>query len=62
MVASSLDVSKAIHLHNLWSSEIANAAANPNGARLEVMSWLNKMTLDVIGLAGKLNFSYYRVF
>ncbi|KAF8834517.1 cytochrome P450 [Paxillus ammoniavirescens] len=45
-------LAKAIRLRDLWSSEIANAAVDANGARLEVMSWLNRMTLDVIGLAG----------
>ncbi|KAF8838342.1 cytochrome P450 [Paxillus ammoniavirescens] len=45
-------VAKSIRLRDLWSSEIANSAVNTNGARLEIMSWLNRMTLDVIGLAG----------
>jgi hypothetical protein len=31
---------------------------NTNGARLEIVSWLKRMALDVIGLAGKLDFSY----
>ncbi|KIJ16578.1 hypothetical protein PAXINDRAFT_11029, partial [Paxillus involutus ATCC 200175] len=42
-------VVKAIRLRDLWSSEIANAPMNTNGARLEMMSWLSRMTLDVIG-------------
>ncbi|KIJ16582.1 hypothetical protein PAXINDRAFT_11032 [Paxillus involutus ATCC 200175] len=49
-------LAKAIRLRDLWSSEIANTAANTNGARLEMMSWLSRMTLDVISLAGKLDF------
>ncbi|KAF8839811.1 cytochrome P450 [Paxillus ammoniavirescens] len=45
-------VAKAICLRDLWSSEVATAAVNTNGAHLEIMSWLNRTTLDVIGLAG----------
>ncbi|KAF8834502.1 cytochrome P450 [Paxillus ammoniavirescens] len=45
-------VAKAICLRDLWSCEIANAPMNADGALLEMMSWLSRMTLDVIGLAG----------
>ncbi|KAF9235966.1 cytochrome P450 [Melanogaster broomeanus] len=45
--------SKAIRLRDVWSSEIANnAATNTTGARIDVVPWLSRMTLDVIGLAG----------
>ncbi|KAG8215244.1 cytochrome P450 [Butyriboletus roseoflavus] len=41
---------KAARLRDVWSSEIAK---DPTGTTtLEVMSWLSRMTLDVIGLAG----------
>ncbi|KAF8841559.1 cytochrome P450 [Paxillus ammoniavirescens] len=45
-------MAKAIYLHDLWSSEIANPAVNTNGAHLEIMAWMSRMTIDVIGLAG----------
>ncbi|KIJ62084.1 hypothetical protein HYDPIDRAFT_114926 [Hydnomerulius pinastri MD-312] len=44
---------KSIMLRDVWSAEVAkDPAANTTGARLEVMTWLSRMTLDVIGLAG----------
>ncbi|KAF9235965.1 cytochrome P450 [Melanogaster broomeanus] len=46
-------LSKAIRLCDVWSSEIVNnAATNTTGARIDVVPWLSRMTLDVIGLAG----------
>jgi hypothetical protein len=33
-------------------SEIAEQPSDVSSARIEVLSWLNRMTLDVIGLAG----------
>ena len=37
-----------MQLRDIWADEISKA----NG-QVEVLSWLSKMTLDVIGLAGK---------
>ncbi|KAF7341712.1 hypothetical protein MSAN_02069600 [Mycena sanguinolenta] len=43
-------VDKSIQLQNIWA---AQAAKSDNGvARVEVLSWLSKATLDIIGLAG----------
>ncbi|KAF8838981.1 cytochrome P450 [Paxillus ammoniavirescens] len=42
-------VTKAIRLRDFWLSEIANPG---DGARLEIMSWISRTTIDVIGLAG----------
>lgn len=36
-------------LRDKWASEIRKEGS---GGRIEVLSWLSKMTLDVIGLAG----------
>lgn len=46
-----------MQLRDLWSSDIAkdSAATTTAGARIDVVPWLNRMTLDVIGLAGKLD-------
>ncbi|KAN0097939.1 Cytochrome P450 [Tylopilus felleus] len=44
---------KAVRLRDVLSSEIAkDPAGTTTGARLDIMSWLSRMTLDVIGLAG----------
>ncbi|KAF8839261.1 cytochrome P450 [Paxillus ammoniavirescens] len=45
-------LAKAIQLRDVWSSEIANAAENATSTRIDVLPWLSRMTLDVIGLAG----------
>ncbi|KDR80817.1 hypothetical protein GALMADRAFT_241271 [Galerina marginata CBS 339.88] len=42
-------VDKSIQLRDIWASEIAKDGGTD---RIEVLSWLSKMTLDVIGLAG----------
>ncbi|KAJ7021225.1 cytochrome P450 [Mycena alexandri] len=38
---------KAVQLRDIWSQQVEKE----NGARIEVLSWLRKMTLDVIGQA-----------
>ncbi|KAN0097940.1 Cytochrome P450 [Tylopilus felleus] len=44
---------KAVRLCDVLSSEIAkDPAGTTTGARLDIMPWLSRMTLDVIGLAG----------
>ncbi|KAJ6555556.1 cytochrome P450 monooxygenase [Mycena sp. CBHHK59/15] len=40
---------KSIQLRDIWVRQIA---AGGNTARIEVLSWMSKMTLDVIGQAG----------
>ncbi|PPQ63339.1 hypothetical protein CVT24_006712 [Panaeolus cyanescens] len=42
-------VERALKLRDLWTSEIEKEGGK---ARIEAMSWLSRMTLDVIGLAG----------
>ncbi|TFK34906.1 cytochrome P450 [Crucibulum laeve] len=40
---------KSVELRDLWASEIAKQGGT---GRIDVLAWLSKMTLDVIGLAG----------
>jgi cytochrome P450 len=42
-------MTKSMELRDLWSSEIAK---NDSKGRINVLSWLSKVTLDIIGLAG----------
>ncbi|KIM49563.1 hypothetical protein M413DRAFT_21761 [Hebeloma cylindrosporum] len=42
-------VEKSIQLRDIWAAESSKEGSN---GRLDVLSWLSKMTLDVIGLAG----------
>ncbi|KAF8161957.1 cytochrome P450 [Mycena galopus ATCC 62051] len=43
-------VDKSIQLRDIWAAQVAKST---NGvARVEVLSWLSKATLDIIGLAG----------
>ncbi|KAJ6595204.1 cytochrome P450 monooxygenase [Mycena vulgaris] len=41
-------VDKSIQLRDIWSQQIQDRS----GTRIDVLSWLSKMTLDVIGQAG----------
>ncbi|KAF8144317.1 cytochrome P450 [Mycena galopus ATCC 62051] len=43
-------VDKAIQLRDIWTGKIAQS--DNRVARVEVLSWLSKATLDIIGLAG----------
>ncbi|KAF7976459.1 hypothetical protein HWV62_6711 [Athelia sp. TMB] len=46
---------KALLLRDLWSAEIAKSQSTEKeekGTRIDALSWLSKMTLDVIGQAG----------
>ncbi|TFY74075.1 hypothetical protein EWM64_g9937, partial [Hericium alpestre] len=45
-------VQKSCQLHDIWNAEIAQAELTNGKAKMDVLSWLNKATLDVIGLAG----------
>ncbi|KAF9453702.1 cytochrome P450 [Macrolepiota fuliginosa MF-IS2] len=45
-------VEKALELRDVWSAEIKEAQGEEQTARINVLSGLSKMTLDVIGLAG----------
>jgi cytochrome P450 len=48
---------KAIKLRDICSSEIAkNPTVNTTGTRIDMVLWLNRATLDMIGLAG---FNYH---
>ncbi|KAJ6496338.1 cytochrome P450 [Mycena sanguinolenta] len=48
-VLTEIFIEKAVQLRDIWAAQ----AAKENGAaRIEVMSWLRRMTLDVIGQAG----------
>ncbi|KAF7363184.1 hypothetical protein MVEN_00671000 [Mycena venus] len=42
-------VEKAVELRNIWASQVADES---DGGRIEILSWLRRMTLDVIGQAG----------
>ncbi|KAF8190224.1 cytochrome P450 [Mycena galopus ATCC 62051] len=42
-------VDKSIQLRDIWAAQVAKS---DGVARLEVLSWLSKATLDIIGLAG----------
>jgi hypothetical protein len=41
-----------LQLRDIWATQIANSSSGV--ARVEVLSWLSKATLDIIGLAGAL--------
>ncbi|KAJ6589747.1 cytochrome P450 [Mycena capillaripes] len=49
---TSIFVAKSLELRNIWATHAANGTA-----RVDVLSWLNKTTLDIIGLAG-FNFNF----
>ncbi|EPQ50326.1 cytochrome P450 [Gloeophyllum trabeum ATCC 11539] len=51
-------VEKSLQLRDIWMSEIAksSSASNSEKATVDAVSWLSKLTLDVIGLAG---FNYH---
>ncbi|KAJ7140154.1 cytochrome P450 [Mycena crocata] len=46
---TSIFVDISIQLRNIWLTQVAT---NGGSARVEAVSWLNKSTLDIIGLAG----------
>ena len=43
---------KHLQLRDIWSREIVK---HDGEARIECLSWMNRATLDIIGLAGKLS-------
>ncbi|KAJ7739297.1 cytochrome P450 [Mycena olivaceomarginata] len=43
-------VEKAVKLRDIWNTKVI--AADDNGSTVEVLSWLRRMTLDVIGETG----------
>ncbi|VDC04361.1 unnamed protein product [Peniophora sp. CBMAI 1063] len=50
-------LSKSIQLRDIWATKLQEKQLETNpddssSGKIEVLSWLNKMTLDVIGLAG----------
>ncbi|KAJ7099283.1 cytochrome P450 [Mycena belliarum] len=42
-------IEKSIELRDIWATQASNAGGT---ARVDVLAWLNKATLDIIGLAG----------
>ncbi|KAJ6517282.1 cytochrome P450 [Mycena vitilis] len=46
---TSIFVDTSIQLRDIWAAQAAN---NGGVARVEILSWLSKATLDIIGLAG----------
>jgi cytochrome P450 len=48
-VITEIFVEKTVQLRDIWAREVAQ---QDGAARIEVMSWLRRMTLDVIGQAG----------
>ncbi|KAJ7099750.1 cytochrome P450 [Mycena epipterygia] len=51
---TSVFVEKSVQLRDIWADEIASGAGET--ARINVLPWISKMTLDVIGQAG---FNYH---
>ena len=45
-------VEKSIELRNAWESEVQKQDDSNQPPTIDVLSWLSRMTLDVIGLAG----------
>ncbi|TFK35548.1 cytochrome P450 [Crucibulum laeve] len=43
-------VEKSIQLKDIWAAELSSQG--DNSRRVDALSWLNRMTLDIIGLAG----------
>ena len=51
-------IEKSIELRDAWESEVRKQGDDSEPPTIDVLSWLSRMTLDVIGLAGmSLNFS-----
>ncbi|CAL1696958.1 unnamed protein product [Somion occarium] len=40
---------KALQLRNIWNSQVSK---NSGSTRIDVLNWMSRMTLDIIGLAG----------
>ncbi|KAJ7810644.1 cytochrome P450 [Mycena olivaceomarginata] len=49
-----ISVQKSVELRDIWSSQTAESRI----ARVDVLAWLSKATLDMIGLAGRFGFNY----
>ncbi|KAI0058332.1 cytochrome P450 [Artomyces pyxidatus] len=47
-----LFVDKSIELRDIWLSKISQSTRKDGRVKLDVFNWLNKVTLDIIGLAG----------
>ncbi|KAJ7159473.1 cytochrome P450 [Mycena filopes] len=43
---------KSVELRDIWASQIGDGSGTSSAARIDVLEWLSKMTLDVIGQAG----------
>ncbi|KAJ7700852.1 cytochrome P450 [Mycena rosella] len=46
---TSIFVEKSVELRDIWAAQASNSGGT---ARVDVLSWLSKATLDIIGLAG----------
>ena len=44
-------IEKSLELRGIWDAEIQNQGGDI--ARIDVLAWLNRTALDIIGLAGK---------
>ncbi|KAF4615471.1 hypothetical protein D9613_003375 [Agrocybe pediades] len=45
-------VDKAIELRDVWNSTIQKQSKSKNAATVDAISWLNRVTLDIVGCAG----------
>ena len=45
-------IEKSIELRDAWELEAHKEGSDSQPATIDVLSWLSRMTLDVIGLAG----------
>lgn len=48
---------KSLELRDIWEEQIHSQGGTAN---IDVMPWLNRVTLDIIGLAGELKLSVYK--
>jgi len=52
-------VEKSLQLRDVWEAETQKAGGT---GRIDVLSWLSRMTLDVIGLAGMFYFRICKIY
>ncbi|KAF9559591.1 cytochrome P450 [Agrocybe pediades] len=45
-------VDKAIELRDVWNSKIQKQSKSNNAATVDALSWVNRVTLDIVGCAG----------
>ncbi|KAH9973118.1 cytochrome P450 [Lactifluus volemus] len=49
---TSLSLEKSLELREIWADLVSKSTRKDGRLRLDASSWLNKVTLDIIGLAG----------